>query len=199
MDVAAAQRDPHLFRIGKLRHCFSEVDGGEALARAVNNLAIRIQETGALVTCDPLPTVFANRAQLVQLFQNLIGNSLKFRRTPEPRIRVSAKRRDGHWVFAVSDDGIGFDMKYADRIFAVFQRLHRREDYPGTGMGLAICKRIVERHGGEIWVESQPGEGSTFFFTLPNCLPLVENAANDRPAPTMAADLADGGPTPSLN
>jgi len=120
-----------------------------------------------VVTKDPLPTVRGDEAQLAQLFQNLIGNAIKFRKpdTP-PLVHVSAKKARKQWAFSVRDNGIGMEAKYFDRIFQIFQRLHTHAEYPGTGIGLAICKRIVERHGGRIWLESAPGEGTTFFFTL---------------------------------
>ena len=115
----------------------------------------------------PLPVVKADPTQLSQLFQNLIANAIKFRREIPPEIHVSADRKNRFWAFSIRDNGIGLDPEFADRIFTIFQRLHTREDYPGTGMGLAICKRIVERHRGSIRVESVPGLGSTFHFTLP--------------------------------
>jgi len=118
------------------------------------------------VTLDPLPAVNGDGTQLVSLFQNLIGNALKFRDSAPPRIHVGARRNGMYWHFSVCDNGIGIDPQYFDRIFGVFQRLHTRKEFPGTGVGLAICKKIVERHGGQIWVESVPGEGTTFHFSL---------------------------------
>ncbi|HRX80061.1 MAG TPA: ATP-binding protein, partial [Pirellulaceae bacterium] len=146
---------------------FSHVDVHDVLNEAMANLSVAIEECAAEVTCDEMPSVLGDRDQLVRLFQNLIGNSIKFRRDEAPRIRVNAQANMNHWHFSVSDNGIGLEQQYADRIFVIFQRLHTRTKYPGTGLGLAITKRIVERHGGRMWVESQPGVGSTFFFTLP--------------------------------
>jgi chemotaxis family two-component system sensor kinase Cph1 len=111
--------------------------------------------------------VMADPDQLGRLFQNLVGNALKFRGEEPPHIQVAARREERNWVFSVRDDGIGIDPKYKDRIFVIFQRLHTMETYPGTGIGLSICKKIVERHGGRIWVESEPEKGSTFCFTIP--------------------------------
>jgi chemotaxis family two-component system sensor kinase Cph1 len=125
------------------------------------------EETGAVVTRDELPTVVADQAQLTQLFQNLVDNAIKFCNQTPPSIHVSAKRVNDEWMFAVSDNGIGIDPQYFERIFLIFQRLHRSSEYPGTGIGLAICKKIVQLHGGRIWVESEPGRGSTFYFTIP--------------------------------
>jgi len=130
-------------------------------------LRLALEESDAVITCDPLPTLAADPIQLGQLFQNLIGNALRFRSTQPPRIHIGAQRQKAGWAFSVRDNGIGIDPQYAERIFAIFQRLHAREAYPGTGIGLAICKRIVQRHGGRIWVESEPGKGATFYFTLP--------------------------------
>jgi light-regulated signal transduction histidine kinase (bacteriophytochrome) len=127
-----------------------------------------IAESGAIVAHDDLPQIMADSAQLVRLFQNLIGNAIKFRGKKKPKIYISARREGHDWLFSVRDNGIGIEPAYAERIFVVFQRLHTREEYPGTGIGLSVCKKIVERHGGHIWVESEPGHGSTFYFTVPD-------------------------------
>jgi PAS domain S-box-containing protein len=133
---------------------------------ALTNLKTVIEETGAAVTCDPLPTIEGDETQLVRLLQNLIGNGIKFRGDRPPQIHVSARRDGDGWQFAVRDNGIGIEKQYFEQIFVIFQRLHTRQEYAGTGIGLAICKRIVERHGGRIWLDSEPGQGTTFFFTL---------------------------------
>jgi light-regulated signal transduction histidine kinase (bacteriophytochrome) len=146
---------------------FERVDCNELLEEVLSNLRVAVEESRAVVTHDSLPTTMADRRQLGQLFQNLISNAIKFHGEEPPRVYVSAERRTGEWLFSVRDNGIGVDPQYADRIFVIFQRLHNREEYPGTGIGLAICKKIVERHGGRIWVASQTGEGTTFYFTLP--------------------------------
>jgi signal transduction histidine kinase len=137
------------------------------LGEALRNLASATRESGAIVTNDDLPSVRVDPVQLQQVFQNLIGNAIKFRGKVSPHIHVSAREEGGEWLFSVKDNGIGIDAKHAEKLFVIFQRLHTREEYPGTGIGLAVCKRIVERHGGRIWFESEPGKGSTFYFTLP--------------------------------
>jgi PAS domain S-box-containing protein len=154
-------------RVGTRAKGLEPTDCTAVLDQALANLKVAIEESGAVVTHDPLPTVMADKLQLIQLFQNLIGNAVKFHAEGPPRIHVSAELKGNEWVFSVSDNGIGIDPHYAERIFVIFQRLHTREEYPGTGIGLAICKKIVERRGGRIWVESQPGRGSTFYFTIP--------------------------------
>ncbi len=162
-------------RVGTRGKPLAPTDCEEALAYALANLQIAIAETDATVTHDPLPTVLADEHQLVQLLQNLIGNGLKFHGATPPRIHISAYLTEQMWTFAVSDNGIGVEPEYFERIFIVFQRLHAKDEYPGTGIGLAVCKKIVERHNGRIWVESTPGAGSTFYFTLPAAEP--DNAA----------------------
>jgi light-regulated signal transduction histidine kinase (bacteriophytochrome) len=142
------------------------MDSHAVLGAALVNLAAAIEESHALVTNDDLPTVRADGSQLALVFQNLIANAIKFHGPEAPRVHVSAAPKDGEWVFSVRDNGIGIDPQYADRLFIIFRRLHTQQEYPGTGIGLAICKRIVERHGGRIWFESELGKGSTFFFTL---------------------------------
>jgi PAS domain S-box-containing protein len=154
-------------RVGTRGSAFEKVDCETVFERTLANLKLAVDESGGAVTHDPLPTVTGDPLQLGQLFQNLIGNALKFRGDAAPQIHISAKKNGSEWQFTVKDNGIGIAPQYADRIFIIFQRLHRKEDYPGTGIGLAICKKIVERHGGAIRMESQPGEGTTFFFTLP--------------------------------
>jgi light-regulated signal transduction histidine kinase (bacteriophytochrome) len=139
----------------------------EIFTRVLLLMRVKIEETHAVVTHDPLPTVLADASQLGQVLQNLLSNALKFSRGEPPYVHISAQLDGPHWVFKVQDAGIGIAPQFAERIFAVFQRLHTRREFPGTGIGLAICKRIVERHGGRIWVDSEPGKGSTFFFTLP--------------------------------
>jgi len=154
-------------RVGTRAKGLESTDCPAVLDQALANLKVAIEQGGAVVTHDPLPTVMADKLQLIQLFQNLIGNAIKFHVEEPPRIHVSAELKGNEWVFSVRDNGIGIDPHYAERIFVIFQRLHTREEYPGTGIGLAICKKIVERRGGRIWVESQPGIGSTFCFTIP--------------------------------
>jgi light-regulated signal transduction histidine kinase (bacteriophytochrome) len=140
----------------------------DALKAALANLRAIIQQSDAVVTSDPLPVVNADAAHLVHVFQNLIENAIKFRSDRRPEIQIGSRHQDHSWLFWIRDNGIGIEPEYAERIFVIFQRLHTRTKYPGTGIGLAICKRIIERHGGQIWMESQRGQGSTFYFTLPD-------------------------------
>ena len=155
-------------RVGVKSGEVAAVDLNAALEDALANLAAARAEKAARITHDPLPTLRADRARFVQLFQNLVGNGLKFSRPGQsPEIHIGAVPAEGGWHFTVRDHGIGIAEKDFDRVFVLFQRLHSREEYPGTGIGLSVCQKIVERHGGRIWVESAPGEGATFHFTLP--------------------------------
>ena len=149
------------------------VDCAKVFRDVNDNLRLAIAEADATVTCDALPEIVADSVQIAQLFQNLIDNAIKFRGTGTVRIHVGAMRRRGAWEFTVSDNGMGIEPQFFDRIFGIFQRLQTKEQLPGTGIGLAVCKKIVERHGGKIWIESEPGRGSTFFFTIPDKKPEV--------------------------
>ena len=177
-------------RVGRKGNLFQSISCNQVLAQALANLSISIRRSGATVTSDPLPQVMADEGQLIQLLQNLISNAIKFKGEPPPKIHVSAvnqvdekqstaeretvprrsspiAKTDNNWLFSVRDNGIGIQSEYRERIFTLFQRLHSRQEYSGTGIGLAVCQKIVERHGGEIWVESEFGKGSTFYFTIP--------------------------------
>jgi light-regulated signal transduction histidine kinase (bacteriophytochrome) len=178
-------------RIGTREQLFEPVNCAEVLQDVLTNLQITIAQNNALITHDRLPQVSGDRTQLTQLFQNIINNGIKFRREETPHIHLGVTRLSDKWLFSIRDNGIGIESQYIDRIFVIFQRLHSRSEYPGTGIGLAICKKIVERHGGKLWVESQTdakaantlatstqahntqahntqaGQGSTFYFTLP--------------------------------
>jgi len=154
-------------RVGTKGKELLETSSEDALQQALANLRGAIEESSAVVTHDPLPPVLADEMQLTQLFQNLVGNAIKYQNPGVPRVHVSAARNGGkQWDFTVKDNGLGIDPQYFERIFGMFQRLHKRDEFAGTGIGLAICKKIVERHGGHIWVESKPGQGSTFRFAL---------------------------------
>jgi signal transduction histidine kinase len=162
-------------RLGRKGQPFAAADGNGVLKQALSNLEGAIEESGAVATSGPLPTVLADESQLVQLFQNLIGNAIKFRGAETPVIQIQAEGVGPSWSFSVSDNGIGIDQQFAERIFVIFQRLHGRDEYPGTGIGLALCKKIVERHGGRIWLEPRPGRGAVFRFTLPRCAELEQS------------------------
>jgi len=154
-------------RVGTRGKPLEPIDSHSVLGEALLNLQSAVEESRAMVTNDDLPTVRADASQLIQIFQNLIANAIKFRGASPPRIHVSARDQGREWLFSISDNGIGIDPQYKDKLFMIFQHLHTKQEYPGTGIGLALCKRIVERHGGKIWFESEPGNGSTFFFSIP--------------------------------
>jgi signal transduction histidine kinase len=167
-------------RVGRNGGSSESIDCNAVMKDVLQTLAGVIEESGAVVAQGELPAVWADRTQMSQVFQNLIGNALKFRGSDPPVISIQAEKTGQHWLFSVSDNGIGIAPEHADNIFVVFQRLHARTEYPGNGIGLAICKKIVERAGGRIWVESQVGSGSTFKFTMP-----IHNS--DEPAPDQHA------------
>jgi light-regulated signal transduction histidine kinase (bacteriophytochrome) len=154
-------------RAGVVEGAVSTVDTSVALEHALSSLAEAIRESDTVVTHDPLPQVDIGDAHLQLVFQNLISNAIKYRKEERPQIHVSAAAHGSDILFSVQDNGIGIDPQYKEKIFGVFKRLHRDQKYSGTGIGLAICQRVVERYGGRIWVESSPGKGSTFFFTVP--------------------------------
>lgn len=154
-------------RVGTAAKPFEPIAFGDVVERSIANLRLIVQESGAVISKGPLPTVVADPTQMIQLFQNLLENSIKFRNKEPPKIDVSAVERAAEWIFTVKDNGIGIEPRHFERIFIIFQRLHRDDERPGTGIGLAICKKIVERHGGRIWVESVPGMESTFHFSIP--------------------------------
>lgn len=153
-------------RIGTKGKPREPVDSQAVLGQAINNLKMNIEETQTIITNDHLPEVRADASQLAQLFQNLIGNAIKFRGEANPHIHIAAQDEGEEWLFSVRDNGIGIDPQFSDKVFVIFQRLHTKEEYPGSGIGLAICKKIVERHDGRIWFESEPGNGATFYFTM---------------------------------
>jgi PAS domain S-box-containing protein len=175
-------------RVATRGNSFAPVNSEIALKEAIANIQTAVEECNAVITYDPLPTVVADTIQLVQVFQNLISNALKFRQDEPPRVHVHSEENGGEWLFAIRDNGIGMDMQYADRVFAIFQRLHSHQKYPGTGIGLAICKKAVERTKGRIWFESQLGKGTTFYFTLPK-----EMRAHEIFNETIQPLPADGG------
>ncbi len=154
-------------RVGRKGSTSRRVDCEAEIADVMMSMNLAVRESGARVTYAALPLVWADRSRMAQLFQNLIGNAIKFRGKDAPEISVRAEKAGSQWLFSVSDNGIGIAPQYAENIFVVFRRLHTRAEYPGNGIGLAICKKIVEHHGGKIWVESEAGHGSTFKFTLP--------------------------------
>lgn len=155
-------------RMGAQSKEFAPVNCEQIFTRTVSNLKAAIEERNSVVTHDALPQVMANETQLEEVFMNLVGNALKYNREARPWVHVSAVPRDNEWLFSVRDNGIGIDPKYRDRIFVIFQRLHGKTEYSGTGIGLAICKKVIENHGGRIWVESDQERGSAFYFTIPD-------------------------------
>jgi light-regulated signal transduction histidine kinase (bacteriophytochrome) len=161
-------------RVGRRGKPFVPISMDEVVRTALQNLEVAVRERGATVTCSDLPVLNGDDGQMIQLLQNLIGNGIKFHGDEPPRVHVSAERSEGTWTFTVQDNGIGIPEEHVDRVFQIFQRLHSRTEYEGTGIGLAVCRRIVERHGGRIWVEPARPHGSRFRFTIP----------------VMAADLA---------
>jgi light-regulated signal transduction histidine kinase (bacteriophytochrome) len=154
-------------RVGTRGKSFEEISMEDVLEQALDNLHMVIQEKKAQITHDPLPKAYGDSGQLTQVFQNLIDNAIKFCREKRPEVHISARLEKNACICMVKDNGIGIAPEYQNKLFLLFQRLHTRQEYPGTGIGLAICKRILERHGGRIWVESRPGEGSTFYFQIP--------------------------------
>jgi light-regulated signal transduction histidine kinase (bacteriophytochrome) len=154
-------------RVGRGGQKIDRVNCNDVINRVRANLHKTLVDAGATIETGDLPTVMGYTSLVERLFANIISNAVKFRREEPPVVRVAATREGNAWRFSISDNGIGIDPAYADRVFVIFQRLHARHEYPGTGMGLAICKKIVEHHGGKIWLESVPGRGSTFHFTLP--------------------------------
>jgi PAS domain S-box-containing protein len=154
-------------RVGRAELVTEPTDLEVVLGRVLADCEAIIRESAALVTHDPLPILLANPGQMAQLLQNLLQNAIKFHGPESPRVHIWAAQSENEWILGVRDNGIGIDPQYAERIFLIFQRLHTRTEYPGTGIGLAICKKIVENHGGRIWVESRPGQGATFYFTIP--------------------------------
>jgi len=155
-------------RVGSRGKAFAWTNCEVVLEKTLTVLQMAIQECGATVSHDPLPTVMGDEFQLGQLFQNLLGNAIKYRNSEAPQVHISCKQETKQWTFAVKDNGIGIEPQYRERIFQIFQRVHTRQEFEGSGIGLAICKKIIERHGGEIWVESEPGKGATFYFTIPS-------------------------------
>jgi len=159
-------------RLNTRSAAFTQTSCSEAVERALDNLSLEIADAQAQISIDPLPEIVAESTQLIRLFQNLIGNAIKFRGAERPNIHITSTRSlgssgDDEWIFSVRDNGIGMSERNLKRIFQVFKRLHTADEYPGTGIGLAICKKIVEHHGGNLWVESTVGQGTTFFFSLP--------------------------------
>jgi light-regulated signal transduction histidine kinase (bacteriophytochrome) len=166
-------------RAGRGEPNLQNADCSKVVEQALAHLFAAIRESGALVECTSLPRLVADGSQLVQVFQNLIGNAIKFHGEQKPVVRITAERQGNDWMFTVADNGIGMAPEHIPDIFVIFKRLHTRTEYAGNGIGLSICKKIVERHGGKIWVESTPGKGSEFKFTLPALRLLPEEASSN--------------------
>lgn len=181
-------------RLGSKALAPQQVDMNDVVTKVLSDLKVVINESGAKVEARNLPLVFADGTQMAQLMQNLVANGIKFRASRDPKIDIGANRVSNGWTIFVRDNGIGFDMAFQDRIFLIFQRLHGREEYSGTGLGLAVCKRIVEMHGGKIWVESKEGEGSTFFFTLPDDLKRLSLNGNGKQSADSGENQSDAIP-----
>lgn len=185
-------------RISGPEKSLGKVECERILESVMQDLRGPLNESGAIVTHDPLPAVLAEESQLGHVFRNLVGNAIKFRSKDRPRVHVGVERQEGYWRFFVRDNGIGIDSRYAKNLFKLFQRLHGRNSYPGTGIGLAIAKRVIERHGGQIWFDSQPDQGSTFYFTLPvhkKPQRADENADGPGDGTELASDcITDGTP-----
>jgi light-regulated signal transduction histidine kinase (bacteriophytochrome) len=158
-------------RLARHGNAFAPTDCTTVLTDVLTMLEVTIAESGAVITHDDLPEVMADASQLRQLLQNLLSNAIKFRSERPLHIHVSARRDQNAWLFSVRDNGLGIEGQYFERIFDIFQRLHTRDEYPGTGIGLAVCKKIVERHGGRIWLDSEPDQGATFHFTIVDSSP----------------------------
>lgn len=183
-------------RVTRRGKAFEPTDCEVVMEEVLANLEVAVTETGATVTHDPLPTVVADEVQLGRLLRNLIGNAIKYHGEAPPKVHVSAEQTGGGWQFAVRDNGIGIEPQYHQRIFAIFQRLHARDEYEGTGIGLAIARKIVERHGGRIWVESEPGKGSTFYFTVPRRESETDDESTDHAADEAYANAGQTGGGP---
>jgi light-regulated signal transduction histidine kinase (bacteriophytochrome) len=159
-------------RIGKKR-VIELIDCGQVVQDAQTDLDVLIRENNAKIIIHPLPKIRGSKTEMVQLFQNLIGNAVKYRKPDvPPEVEIAAEEDGGYWIFMVKDNGIGIDKEFFSRIFVIFQRLHTQNQYSGTGIGLATCKKIVEMNGGKIWVKSEPGQGSVFYFKLPSVMTL---------------------------
>ena len=159
---------------------FAPVNMQDVVSKTLAVLKLRIEESNAQVITGSLPVISGDEIQMIRVMQNLIVNAIKFHGPEPPKICVSASEGRNEWTFSVKDNGIGLDMKHADKIFQMFQRLHSRSEYPGTGVGLAVAKKIIERHGGRVWVESEEGKGATFFFTIPVDTRLIDTAINSQ-------------------